>query len=111
MSAELKTQYANVYVSTDDADPKNGYFGYMSISFDLTDEKATFFMESVEYDLLKEVRDFFRHIPSYQADKEVTMEDGSILINLMRVEDKRYAPDMLQMVKKAEQDFNIKAGL
>ncbi len=111
MSAELKTKYTNVYVSSDDADPKQNYFGYMSISFDITNETANFFMESVEYDLLKEVRDFFKHIPNYNPEKDVTMEDGSILINLVRVADKKYAPDLLRMVKNTEEAFNSKAGL
>lgn len=111
MSAELKTKYAAVYVSTDDASPKDNYFGYISISFDLTDETANFFMESVEYDLLKEVQDFFKHIPNYNPEKQIRMEDGSILIDLTRVADKKYAPDLLKMVKNSEEAFIAKAGL
>jgi hypothetical protein len=100
-----------VYVSTDDADPKSNYFGYMSVNFDITDETGAFFAETFESAVLKEIRDFFKDKPNYDVEKEIRLEDWSVLIDLARVDDKIYATDVLKIVKRLEEEFIERAGL
>lgn len=111
MSSELKTKYASVYVSTDDADIEVKYFGYIAVNFNITDLTASFFADSYDLQLLKDIREFFQRKPSYNVEKMIRLEDASILIDLARVADKVYAPDMLGLVKKLEEEFDSKAGL
>lgn len=110
MSIDLNLKYASVSISTDDADGKD-YHGYVAINFNYSTELEKFFMESVEFDLLLQIKDFFSQKTSGYGTKDISLEDVSILINLQRESDKRYAPDLVGIVRSFEKSFDEKMGL
>ena len=105
---EINTKYTEVTINIDDANPKEGYFGYLSVSFDVMNQPHAFFMESNDMAICDAIREMFKTIPNYNPEKDIHIEDAHILINLARVKDVSYAPDIVGLVKKFEREFDRK---
>lgn len=110
MSAELKTKYTKVYVSTDEADPKQNYFGYISVNFDISKEVGNFFADTYDVVILNRIREFFKPKPNYMVERQIRIEDCSILVDLTRTADKVYAADIIKIVKSVEGAFDSKVS-
>lgn len=106
----LNTKYTTIKLDVDDIDATTSNFGYMIIEFDPKLPINSFFMESQDMAIIDAVRNFFKGRPNYMVEKEIYLEDNYIMINLVRVADKVFAPDIVQIVKKIECEFDKKVS-
>lgn len=109
MGGKFSLKYTSVDIETDDADGKD-YHGYMAIQFNYSTDQEKFFMESVEIDVLARIKAFFARLDSGYEENDVSLEDISILINLKREDDKRYAPNMVAIMRHFEENFDDTVG-
>lgn len=110
MSATFETKYAEVTVDVDDANPKEDYFGYIAVRFNPDGGKYGFFMDTYDIAIQDDLRQMFRTIPNYNIEKQIYIEDGTVMLNLTRIADKIYAPDVVKIVKKYENEYDSKVG-
>ena len=109
MSAEIKTKYTKVSVDLDYIDPKEEYFGYISVNFDLTEDVGCFFAESYDIFLLDEIKSLFQGVLGMDS-KEIRIDGAAILIDLPSESAKHMAADVLGLVKRIERKFDAKAA-
>ena len=104
----VTTKYTKVTIDVDDIDASTSSFGYICIEFDVKSSTNAFFMETNDLAILAAVRYFFKSKLGYKIEKDIYIEDTHIMINLMRIEDKMFTPDMVQLIKEFENKFDQK---
>lgn len=104
----INTKYTKITIDVDDVGTDTINFGYLTIEFDTKLPINSFFMESQDMMILEAVRKFFAGRPNYRVEKEIYIEDNYIMINLARTADKALAPDIIQIVKLIEKEFDGK---
>jgi hypothetical protein len=107
----MKTKYTQVSVDIDDASIPDNYFGYISVYFNNKTDEERFFYDTFSKNLLLKLQVFFTSVPNFTVDKEIRLEDGSILIDLPSTQSTIYATDVLRIVKEQEAKFLERTGL
>ena len=106
----LNLKYTRIDIEVGDADGKD-YHGYMSVHFNYDNEADRFFMDAYDDRILQTVREFMNKMTGGYKDKDISIEDTSILINLVKSADKALGPDLAAIVRAFEQEFDQKVGL
>lgn len=107
MSSVIETKYTEIRVDTDNANGLD-HFGYIAIQFNPDGGANGFFMDTYDMAIVDKIREFFQEIPNYNLVKDIYIEDAHVMVNLSRVNDKVYAPDIVKIVKAFEKQYHEK---
>ena len=108
--SDFKTKYTKVAVEVDETYGDKNYFGYIAVNFNLTSELGIFFADTYDLKLLTKIKSLFSTVANVMVDKEIRIEDASILIDLPSVATKSMAADVVRLVKQMEKEFDEKVG-
>lgn len=109
MKSSYKTEYTEVEVHVNEANPEANYHGYIAVQFEV-EGVGDFFSETMDLILLEAIRKGLKHTPNLMVDKEIYLQDFALLINLPSVSSKDIAVDVVRIVKQIEKDFNSRLG-
>ncbi|HBI01186.1 MAG TPA: hypothetical protein DDY18_06135 [Flavobacterium sp.] len=119
MSADFETKYAEVTINTDDAHSE--YNGYIAVRFNPDGAKYQFFAEayyiSISNDIIsllnrEDMNEYHPQVnfPKTYNSQNVRFDDWTISVELASIKDTIFGPDIVQIVKKYEKEYDAKVG-